>query len=127
LEILKHLSDRAEARFVVIGEPSFHDDMAGELEMARLRRPRWDKFPLQDGSDGVGVRPDPTWVEEELNRYYEAAAAWSKKRQVSFLSLNGEWTLPKNVEHFMDECSLTDAGSRRVANEVFEVLEPLLP
>ena len=64
------------------------------------------------------MRPDPAWVELELNRFYEAADDWAAKEGLSFVNLNQNHVLPKTVANFVDETMLNQAGSQRVADEV---------
>ena len=115
------LAKRLGAEMIALGEPSLHDDILGFAEMARLKRPRWLKRPTVQDPEGSGVRPDPAWVESELNRYYEAGAKWAAKADVPFVNLNRDDVLPKNVENFVDDLMLTQVGSQRVTDEVSPV------
>ena len=78
-------------------------------------RPRWLRRPSADEPNGSGLRPDPAWVEAELNRYYRAGQSWAEKKGVLFLNLNHDDVLPKSTDHFVDDHTLTKAGSHRVA------------
>ncbi len=112
------LAERLGARLLVLGEPCLHDDLLGNTEMARLKRPRWLVPPSASDEEGRGLRPDPSWVERELERYYGKAAEWASKADVPFLNLNREEVLAKSTENFVDDVHLTLHGSRRVADEV---------
>jgi hypothetical protein len=117
---------RIGAEMIVLGEPSLHDDLLGSNEMSRLKRPRWMKRPTVSDPDGSGVRPDPGWVEREMNRYYSAALEWASKADVPFVDLNRDDVLAKNVENFVDDVMLTQAGSQRVSDEVSPVFASVM-
>lgn len=120
------LADRIGATLVVLGEPCLHDDMMGLREMARLKRPRWLVRPGSHSEESRGLRPDPTWVENELERYYEAAGEWAAKSNIPFLNLNREEVLAKSTENFVDDVMLTLQGNRRVADEALPVFSTLV-
>lgn len=122
LQSFHALAQRLGAELVVLGEPCLHDNILGTTEMARLKRPRWLKRPSPDEPGGSGLRPDPAWVEAELNRYYGEGEKWAEKAGVAFVNLNRDELLPKSTAHFVDDSTLTLAGSRRVAEEVAPVL-----
>ncbi|MDF1784233.1 MAG: hypothetical protein P1U82_00045 [Verrucomicrobiales bacterium] len=118
IRALKALAMRLGAEFIVVGEPTLHDADLSFDGIDRLNRPRWIKRPTIEDPNGVGMRPDPAWVELELNRFYEAADDWAAKEGLSFVNLNQNHVLPKTVANFVDETMLNQAGSQRVADEV---------
>ncbi len=116
------LAERVGAKLIVVGEPSLHDNSPQGSEFGRLKRPRWEQYPSASNPQGRGLRPDPGWVENELNRYYRAADDWCIQTGVAFVSLNDDFTLAKNVNHFLDDMTLTLEGSRVVANVMTPVV-----
>ena len=112
------LAKQLGAELVVMGEPSLHDKMPGFLARERLKRPRWLRRPAEEDRLGSGLRPDPAWVQSELNRYYAAARAWAEKRVIPFVNLNRDVVLAKDVENFVDDTMLTQLGSQRVTAEL---------
>ena len=125
LKAFQALAKSVGATLVVIGEPSLHDNFMSEVELGRLKRPRWDRFPSGESS-GIGKQPDPAWVERELNRYYQAASAWAQENAIVFISLNDDILLPKHIDHFVDDTTLTDLGAEQVSSVVTPLLAPLL-
>ncbi len=128
LKALKAIAEAAGARFMVLGEPSLHEAFLGstEEEERTFRRPRWHRFPSQESGGGLGFRPDPAWVQQELDRYYVSAAAWCSSAKVPFLNLNNKEVLPKTLEQFFNDTTLTNAGSKHVASKVQPLLVPVV-
>lgn len=118
LRAVRALANRIGAEFIVVGEPTLHDDNLSFDGIDRLNRPRWTKHPTAQDPNGVGMRPDPAWVEQQLNRFHEAADSWAAKEGLSFVNLNQEHALPKTIANFVDDTMLTQVGSQRVADEV---------
>ena len=118
LRTLRALAKRLGAEFIVVGEPALHDDNLSFDGIDRLSRPRWTKRPTVADPNGAGLRPDPAWVERELNRFYDSADDWASKEDLSFVNLNQESVLAKTVENFVDDTMLTQVGSQRVADEL---------
>lgn len=123
LEFFRRMAEEMGAGFLVLAEPTLHDDLSGFAELSRMKRPRWLKRPSVSDPEGAGLRPDPGWIERELNRYYAAAAAWAAKTGVPFIDLNREEVLSKSMENFVDDVMLTQMGSTRVAEEVEPVFD----
>lgn len=108
--------DRALAaglRVVVVGQPVLWKDRMSDAETAAL----WFWVGTPEGK----VRPDPTWLAAEMRRYNAAQRALAAARGVPYVELDGR--IPKDLEHFFDDCHTTDRGSRLQAELIFpEVL-----
>ncbi|MDB4491565.1 hypothetical protein N9260_00925 [bacterium] len=126
LRTLGALAKRLGAEFIVVGEPALHDDNLSFDGIDRLSRPRWTKRPTVADPNGAGLRPDPSWVERELNRFYDSADDWASKEDLSFVNLNQESVLAKTVENFVDDTMLTQVGSQRVADELAPAMTSLI-
>lgn len=118
LRTIQALAKQNGAQLIVLGEPTLHHGFLGLEELERLNRPRWTKRPTVQDTNGAGLRPDPAWVEDELNRYYNAAESWAGRERVPFVNLNRTTALPKSTINFVDDTTLTNAGSQSVADEV---------
>ena len=66
------------------------------------------------------VRASGAWLEREMSRYNHVQAELARAAGVPFVDL--DHMIPKDLEHYFDDCHLTDRGSRLVA----ERLEPVV-
>jgi hypothetical protein len=96
-------------RAIVLGQPViWHEGMTAEQQAAL-----WFWVGTPEGR----VRPSPGWLSREIQRYNDAQRAEARARGFRYVELNGR--LPKDLDHFFDDCHLTDLGSRRQAELVF--------
>jgi hypothetical protein len=94
---------------LVLGQPVlWHAEMTEE-QVAAL----WFWVGTPNGK----VRPEPAWLEREMRRYDEAQRTEAAARGYPYLDLAGR--LPKDLDHFFDDCHLTDLGSRVQAEIIF--------
>jgi lysophospholipase L1-like esterase len=103
-------------RTVVLGQPVLWSDHMGDAERNQL----W--FPVSTSKGPV--RPNGTWLANEMGRYNADLSAIAAARGATFYNLDGR--VPKTVEYFFDDCHYTDAGSALVAKEVLPLVAGLL-
>jgi lysophospholipase L1-like esterase len=110
-ELLRFLAS-AGVDVVVMGQPVlWHAGMSREQTQAL-----WFAIQSRQGP----VRASGVWLEREMSRYNDMQAALAREAGVPFVDLDR--MVPKDLDHFFDDCHLTDGGSRLVA----ERLEPVV-
>jgi lysophospholipase L1-like esterase len=96
-------------RAIVLGQPViWHEGMTAEQQAVL-----W----FWVGTPKGRVRPSPGWLSREIQRYNDAQRAEARAGGFRYVELNGR--LPRDLDHFFDDCHLTDLGSRRQAELVF--------
>lgn len=99
---------------VVLGQP-----VLWKTDMAPAERDvRWFHLRTPEGP----VRAGGAWLHAEMTRYNEVQRSLAEERGFAYLDLDER--LPKDLEHYFDDCHYTDRGSRRVAQEVLAVVRP---
>jgi lysophospholipase L1-like esterase len=68
------------------------------------------------------VRADGAWLAAEIARYNEVQRRLAAERGFAYLDLDA--SVPKDLDHYFDDCHYTDRGSRLVAEEVLTALRP---
>jgi lysophospholipase L1-like esterase len=95
-------------RTIVLGQPVLWSNQLGDAEKSLL----W--FPV--ATPKGPVRPNGTWLANEMSRYNTDLSAIASARGATFFNLEGR--IPKTAEYFFDDCHYTDAGSGLVAKQV---------
>ena len=118
-KVLQNLCNRFGAKLIMTGEPSLHDSTNNFSQQENLMA----MIPMksQTGPDAKYVRPDPAWVEKEMTRYASAAETWAQANGIPWLNLNGK--VPRDLEHFLNDVILTDAGAAQMAAELQPIVE----
>lgn len=93
---------------VVLGQPVLWRPVPSDAERAVF----W--FPIQ--TPAGSVRADPGWMEREMRRYNGRQAEVARRHGFTFIDLDP--ILPKDLEHFIDDCHFTNRGSRLVAESI---------
>jgi hypothetical protein len=121
-KVLQELCHRHGARLVLTGEASLHDSTNNLTQQENLIA----LIPLtsETGPKATFRRPDPAWVERQMDRYAAAVEAMAKSAGLPWLNLNGR--VPRDLDHFFNDVILTDKGAAVVARELLPVVEPLL-
>jgi len=93
---------------VVLGQPVLWKESMSESERAAL----WFYVETPEGR----VRPSGRWLVAEMTRYNAAQHTIAQKYGVRYLDLDTR--IPKDLDHYFDDCHFTDLGSRRMADEI---------
>lgn len=120
--VLQELCSRQGARFILTGEACLHDSTNNLTQQENLIA----LVPLTSETGGKAQlkRPDPAWVERELERYATAVEGLAKKADLPWLNLNGR--VPRDLEHFFSDVILTDRGAAVAAGLLLPVVEPIV-
>jgi len=97
---------------VVLGQPVLWKENMSEAERTSL----WFYVETPAGR----VRPSGRWLVTEMARYNAAQHTIAQKHGVRFLDLDAR--IPKDLDHYFDDCHFTDLGSRRMADEVLPLV-----
>jgi lysophospholipase L1-like esterase len=108
MEHLLGLLDRHSADAIVLGQPVLWKENMSEAERTAL----WFYVETPAGR----VRPSGRWLVTEMARYNAAQHTIAQKHGVRFLDLDAR--IPKDLDHYFDDCHFTDLGSRWMADEV---------
>lgn len=68
------------------------------------------------------VRASGSWLAAEMARYNDVQRRLAERRGFVYLDLDER--IPKDLDHYIDDCHYTDLGSHEVAREVLRVVEP---
>jgi len=101
---------------VVLGQPTLWEATPSTEERATY----WFAIQTPDGP----VRADPAWMASELRRYNQLQREVTSQRGFAFFDL--EPTLPKDLDHFIDDCHFTVHGSDRVAAQLAPLVAEML-
>ena len=113
--LLAHLA-AAGVDAVVLGQPVLWSaDMEAEEEQAL-----WFEVRTPEGP----VRPPGAWLAREMARYNERQAASARRLGMAYVDLDR--MIPKDLDHFFDDCHYTDRGSARVAQAIAPVIRERL-
>jgi len=99
---------------VVLGQPVLWKPDMTPTEREVL----WFHLRTPEGS----VRASGTWLHAEMKRYNEVQRRLAEERGFAYLGLDQR--IPKDLDHYFDDCHYTDRGSHRVAQEVLAVVQP---
>jgi lysophospholipase L1-like esterase len=102
---------RDGAAILLLGQPFLWKDDLPQAEQARL----WFAVRTETGL----VRASPGWLQREMRELNEAQRQMARKSGARFLDL--EPLVPKDLDHFFDDCHFTDRGSAVVAEAVLPV------
>jgi hypothetical protein len=91
---------------LVLGQPTLWEPRPTEAERATY----WFAIQTPQGP----VRADPGWMLREMQRYNRIQGEVAAAAGFPFVDL--EPGLPKDLEHFIDDCHFTLHGSQRVAD-----------
>jgi hypothetical protein len=99
---------------LVLGQPVLWkaDMMPAELDVL------WFHVRTPEGP----VRADGAWLPAEIARYNDVQRRLAAERGFAYLDLDA--SVPKDLDHYFDDCHYTDRGSRLVAEEVLTALRP---
>jgi lysophospholipase L1-like esterase len=118
LGALQQLAKRAGAKLILTGEASLHDSVINRTQESSLLV----YIPLESPVEGKAsaVRPSPTWVLREMERYAAAAEKFAGEQNIPWLDLNGR--VERSLENFFSDVMLTDKGAQKVANELLPLV-----
>ncbi len=102
----------AGAEVVVLGQPVLWKPDLAPAEEAAL----WLPLATPEGP----VRAPGAWLEAEMRRYNEVQRAHAERLGASYLDLDAR--IPKDLEHYFDDCHFTDRASARVAEELLPLV-----
>lgn len=122
-KVLQELCARRGAALIMSGEASLHSATVGVSEEEKLT----GLMPAKGQAGGESpryLRPEPGWVEGEMQRYAAGAEAMARAAQLPWIDLNGR--VPRDVGHFFSDVILTDEGAAAAARELLPVVEPVL-
>jgi len=119
-KVMLELCQRNGATLIMTGEASLHDSTNNLTQQESLLA----LVPLKSGGKSESVRPDPAWVERELDRYAEAAEAFATTAKLPWVNLNGR--VPRDTANFFSDVIFTDAGAAAAARELLPVVEPVV-
>ena len=105
--LLRLLRDRG-VEVIVLGQPTIWKPDLSRDELDAL----W--FPVNTANGYV--RPSGSWLIAEMRRYNEVQRKLAKQYGMTFVDLDTK--IPKDLEHYFDDCHFTDKGSRAVADLV---------
>lgn len=110
-----------ETPLVFLGQPVLWGEEMSVAEDSAL----WMRAATPDG----GVRPSGTWLVSEMNRYNRIQQQQALNYDTaSYVDLDA--VIPKNLDHYFDDCHFTDTGSVRVAVEsmptIIEVVKKII-
>lgn len=97
---------------VVLGQPVLWKANMNDVERAAL----WFFIETPTGR----VRSSGHWLVNEMGRFNVAQKAIAQRHGARFLDLDAR--IPKDLDHYFDDCHFTDLGSRRVAEEVLPMV-----
>lgn len=101
---------------VVLGQPVlWKADLSAEEEAAL-----W--FPVETPEGAV--RPSGAWLAAEMARYNEAQRRHAEALGAAYLDLDRR--VPKDLDHYFDDCHFTDRASRLVAEQVLPLVRERL-
>jgi lysophospholipase L1-like esterase len=106
----------AHVDVLLLGQPVLWSASIGADE----RKTLW--FPV--GTASGFVRADPGWLETEMQRYNERQREISIMRGADYLDLDR--IIPKDDNHFIDDCHYTDLGNKDVALAILPHLLQIL-
>ena len=106
----------ADVPALVLGQPVLWEAEMSADERARL----W--FPIF--TPAGPVRPSGAWLAGEMQRFNRAQQHQAEALGATYFDLDGR--IPKTLEFFFDDCHYTDAGSRRLAEEILPQVTALL-
>ena len=99
---------RMGTKGVLLGQPVLWHAEMDEEQTARL----W--FPIN--TDQGFVRAPPAWLDREMDRYDQVQQARAAAAGLAFVDLDA--VIPKTLDHYFDDCHLTDRGNLRVAESI---------
>ncbi len=123
LDGIKSLAASAKgvgAAFVVVGEPTLHNGLMGQLEERLVHR--WYIIDAAAAATGGVVRLDSGWLELELGRYFTAAEKLCGELGVTFF--NPQRKVPASAQVFVDDTMFTDPGAAGFATLLLPVVKP---
>lgn len=97
---------------IVLGQPTLWEDAPSDAERATY----WFAIQTRAGP----VRADPSWMVREMRRYNRLQGEVAAQAGFTFVDL--EPILPKDLEHFIDDCHFTLRGSQLVAASLSAVV-----
>ena len=119
-KVLQELCQRNGASLIMTGEASLHDSTNNLTQQESLMA----LLPLKPGGKLESVRPDPAWVERELERYAVAAGEFAASANIPWLDLNGR--VPRDTTNFFSDVIFTDTGAAAAAKELLPLVEPVI-
>ncbi len=121
-KVLQEVCAENGAALIMTGEACLHDSTNNLTQQENLMT----LIPVKEerAAEAPSVRPEPAWVEREMNRYADAAAAFAATAKLPWLNLNGR--VPRDMQYFFSDVILTDAGAALVASELLPVVEPMV-
>lgn len=109
--LLAFLGERGVAT-VVLGQPVLWKPTLSRAEAAAL----W--FPVN--TPGGYVRSGGAWLAAEMERYNRVQRDHAARHGAAYLDLDAR--IPKDLDHYFDDCHFTDRGSRLVAEQVLPLV-----
>lgn len=111
-ELLRFLNN-SDIDTIVLGQPVLWKKDMNSDELNSL----WFYLNTPKGP----VRPSSLWLEQEISRYNNVQSRHANNFDATYIDLDR--LIPKNLEHYFDDCHFTDRGSMRVATEIFPIVK----
>lgn len=110
--IAKFVTDR-DISLVLLGQPVLWDEAMTQEAESLL----WFQVATPVGR----VRPEGAWLLNEMGRYNNVQQQQAREYDsVFYVDLDA--VIPKDADHFFDDCHFTDLGSARVASEALPMI-----
>lgn len=116
LGLFMQAAEKHRVKLLIVGEPTVFSALISPDAAQVLHS------PVHIGpSERDFARPDPGWVESELERYYSAASRLCAAAGIPFITLQG--TVLPGRANFYTESTLTDEGASMAAEALLPVVE----
>jgi lysophospholipase L1-like esterase len=94
---------------IVAGQPVLWKARMSDQEQASL----WFGITTPQGR----VRPSPGWLLTQMSRYNRTQEKIAQRHGADYVDLDA--VIPKDLDHYYDDCHTTDLGSQAVARALF--------
>jgi len=119
VEAMIAAAKKHNVKLVVAGEPTVFSSLISPVAAGALHS------TVHTGPGEMDfAKPEPAWVESELNRCYAAASRLCAPAGVPFINL--QKVILQTRENFLTEAILTDAGAVEVADKIAPLVEKSL-
>ena len=117
--LFTEFAKKRKVKLLLVGEPSVFSALISPDAEVALH----SAVHVGPGEKDL-ARPDPSWADSELERFYAAASRVCAGADVPFVNLHGN-ILP-TAANFLTESTLTDAGASEAAATLLPSVEKLL-